>query len=252
MEFETILISGATSGIGKALAEMLAAKGKSILITGRREERLIRLAEDLRSKGANVHVGVFDVRDRGAVAKFVAEIPDEFRKIRVLINNAGLAAGLGPVQDGDPDDWERMIDTNIKGLLFMTKAIIPLMEHIPGAQIVNLGSVAGREVYPNGNVYCASKHAVDAITRSMRIDLLPLGIRVSSVSPGLVNTEFSLVRFNGDAERAAQAYAGLEPLLGDDIADAVRYIIETPYRITIGDMLIFPSAQASSRDVIRK
>jgi 3-hydroxy acid dehydrogenase/malonic semialdehyde reductase len=252
MEFETILISGATSGIGKAVAEMLATKGKSILITGRREERLIRLAEDLRNKGANVHVGVFDVRDRGAVAKFAAEIPDEFRKIRVLINNAGLAAGFGPIHDGDPDDWERMIDTNIKGLLFMTKAIIPFMEHVPGAQIVNLGSVAGREVYPNGNVYCASKHAVDAITRSMRIDLLPLGIRVSSVSPGLVNTEFSLVRFNGDAERAAQVYAGFEPLLSEDIADAVRYIIEAPYRITIGDLLIFPSAQASSRDVIRK
>ena len=252
MEYETILISGATSGIGKALAEMLAKNGKSLLITGRREERLMQLADELREKGAKVHAGVFDVRDRLAVAKFVAEIPDEFRRIRVLINNAGLAAGLGPIQDGDPDDWEQMIDTNIKGLLYMSKAIIPLMENVPGAQIVNLGSVAGREVYPNGNVYCASKHAVDAITRSMRIDLLPLGIRVSSVSPGLVNTEFSLVRFKGDSKRASQVYEGFEPLLSEDIADAVRYIIEAPHRITIGDILIFPSAQASSRDVIRK
>jgi 3-hydroxy acid dehydrogenase/malonic semialdehyde reductase len=252
MEYETILISGATSGIGKALAEMLAKNGKSLLITGRREERLMQLADELREKGAKVHAGVFDVRDRLAVAKFVAEIPDEFRKIRVLINNAGLAAGLGPIQDGDPDDWEQMIDTNIKGLLYMSKAIIPLMENVPGAQIVNLGSVAGREVYPNGNVYCASKHAVEAITRSMRIDLLPMGIRVSSVSPGLVNTEFSLVRFKGDSKRASQVYEGFEPLLSEDIADAVRYIIEAPHRITIGDILIFPSAQASSRDVIRK
>jgi NADP-dependent 3-hydroxy acid dehydrogenase YdfG len=163
-----------------------------------------------------------------------------------------LAAGLGPIQDGNLNHWEQMIDTNIKGLLYMSKAIIPLMENVPGAQIVNLGSVAGREVYPNGNVYCASKHAVDAITRSMRIDLLPLGIRVSSVSPGLVNTEFSLVRFKGDSKRASQVYEGFEPLLSEDIADAVRYIIEAPHRITIGDILIFPSAQASSRDVIRK
>ena len=169
-----------------------------------------------------------------------------------MINNAGLAAGLSAVQDGDPDDWDQMIDTNVKGLLYLSRAVIPLLEKVEGAQIVNVSSIAGREVYPNGNVYCASKFAVEALTKGMRIDLLPKGIRVSSISPGMVETEFSLVRFKGDAERAANVYKGLKPLLPEDIAESIRYIIESPFRISIADMLIFPTVQASSRDVLRE
>jgi NADP-dependent 3-hydroxy acid dehydrogenase YdfG len=252
MKNETILISGATSGIGKATAELLAKTGRSIILTGRRFERLEKLKSELEAKGAEVFIASFDIRNRKETEEFVDSIPDAFRNIRVLINNAGLAAGLGAVQDGDPDDWDQMIDTNVKGLLYLSRAVIPLMETTQGAQIVNVSSIAGKEVYPNGNVYCASKFAVDALTKGMRIDLLPKGIRVSSVCPGMVETEFSLVRFKGDAERAANVYKGLQPLLPEDIAESIRYIIESPFRISIADMLIFPNVQASSRDVLRE
>jgi NADP-dependent 3-hydroxy acid dehydrogenase YdfG len=163
-----------------------------------------------------------------------------------------LAAGLSGIQDGDFSDWDSMIDTNVKGLLYTTEAILPFLKRTTGAHIVNMGSIAGKEVYANGNVYCASKHAVDALTRSMRIDLLPLGIKVSSVSPGMVETEFSLVRFKGDAERASAVYQGLEPLKPEDIAEAVKYIITAPKHVTVADIVLFPSAQASSRDVVRQ
>lgn len=252
MKNETIIISGATSGIGKATAELLAKHGRSLILTGRRTERLEILKTELEAKGAEVFIASFDIRNRKETEEFVDSIPAAFRNVRVLINNAGLAAGLGAVQDGDPDDWDQMIDTNVKGLLYLSRAVIPLMETTEGAQIVNVSSIAGKEVYPNGNVYCASKFAVDALTKGMRIDLLPKGIRVSSVCPGMVETEFSLVRFKGDTERAANIYKGLQPLLAEDIAESIRYIIESPYRITIADLIIFPNAQASSRDFIRK
>lgn len=252
MKNETILISGATSGIGKATAELLAKTGRLLILTGRRIERLEILKSELESKGAEIFIASFDIRNRKETEQFVDSIPDVFRNIRVLINNAGLAAGLAAVQDGDPDDWDQMIDTNVKGLLYLSRAVIPLLEKVEGAQIVNVSSIAGKEVYPNGNVYCASKFAVDALTKSMRIDLLPKGIRVSSVCPGMVETEFSLVRFKGDAQRATNVYKGLQPLHAEDIAEAIRYIIESPFRISIADMLIFPTIQASSRDVLRE
>lgn len=249
---ETILISGATSGIGRATAKIFAKPGRKIIITGRRKELLASLEEELIEQGAEVYIAQFDVRIKTEVETFFKELPPNFENIRVLINNAGLAAGMDFIQNGDTDDWDQMIDTNVKGLLYLTRAAIAFLEKTEGAQIVNVGSIAGREVYPKGNVYCATKHAVDALTRSMRIDLHEKGIRVSSVNPGLVETEFSLVRFKGDEERANAVYNGLEPLVGEDIAETIRYIVESPFRISIADLTIFAAAQASSRDVIRK
>jgi 3-hydroxy acid dehydrogenase / malonic semialdehyde reductase len=251
MNQETILISGATSGIGEACARIFARAGRNLILLGRRQDRLEKLSSEIKALGAEVFISSFDIRSREQVEAFVTQIPEAFKSIRVLVNNAGLAAGLEPIQDGNPDDWDRMIDTNVKGLLYLSKAIIPLMSGVNGAQIVNVSSIAGTEVYPAGNVYAASKHAVDAITRSMRIDLLPLGIRVSSVSPGLVETEFSIVRFHGDEDRANKVYQGIEPLTGADIAELVRYIVEAPFRITIADIVVFPDRQGSSRDVRR-
>lgn len=251
MEKETILISGATSGIGEACAKLFANTNRKLILTGRRGDRLQQLALDLSEQGAEIYTAVFDVRSAAQVAEFAATIPVAFQNIRVLVNNAGLASGLNPIQDGLLDNWDRMIDTNLKGLLYLTKAIIPFLKKVDAAQIINVGSIAGKEVYPNGNVYCASKHAVDALTRSMRIDLLNEGIRVSSVNPGLVETEFSLVRFDGDRERANQVYRDIEALQAEDIADAIRYMIESPKRINVADMVIFPACQASSRDVRR-
>jgi NADP-dependent 3-hydroxy acid dehydrogenase YdfG len=249
---ETIVITGASSGIGKACAEALTAPGKRFILTARRNERLLELAAELEKGGAMVWTHVLDVRLREACQEWATQIPESFRNIRVLINNAGLAAGLSGIQDGDFSDWDSMIDTNVKGLLYTTEAILPFLKQAPGAHIVNMGSIAGKEVYANGNVYCASKHAVDALTRSMRIDLLPLGIKVSSVSPGMVETEFSLVRFKGDAERASAVYQGLEPLKPEDIAEAVKYIVNAPKHVTVADIVLFPAAQASSRDVLRQ
>ena len=252
MKNETILISGASSGIGKATAMLLAQSGRNLILTGRRSDRLTELKNELELLGVQVFTGVFDIQSRKETEAFVSTIPEEFQSIRVLVNNAGLAAGLSSIQDGDIDDWDQMIDTNLKGLLYLTKGLIPLLSKVEGAQIINIGSIAGKEVYPNGNVYCATKHAVDALTRAMRIDLLPLNIRVSSVSPGMVETEFSLVRFKGDVDRASSVYKGMEPLKAEDIADTIKYIIDSPYRVTIGDILILPSAQAASRDVKRE
>lgn len=250
-KLETIVITGASSGIGRACAQILAGPGKQFVLTARREERLQDLASDLQELGASVWTYSLDVRSREACQKWAQEIPDSFRNVRVLINNAGLAAGLAGIQDGEVSDWDQMIDTNVKGLLYTTEAILPYLKQCAGAQIINMGSIAGREVYANGNVYCASKHAVDALTRSMRIDLLPLGIRVSSVSPGMVETEFSLVRFKGDAERASKVYEGIHPLKPEDVAAAVNYIINAPRHVTVADIVLFPAAQASSRDVLR-
>jgi NADP-dependent 3-hydroxy acid dehydrogenase YdfG len=249
---ETIVITGASSGIGKACAQLLAAPGKRFILTARRYERLEALAAELTKAGAKVWIQSLDVRSREACQQWANQIPKAFRGIRVLLNNAGLAAGLSSIQDGDVSDWDQMIDTNVKGLLYVTEAILPFLKQSPGAHIVNVGSIAGREVYANGNVYCASKHAVDALTRSMRIDLLPLGIKVSSVSPGMVETEFSLVRFKGDSDRAASVYSGIDPLKPEDVAEAVKYIVNAPSHVTVADIVLFPAAQASSRDVLRQ
>ena len=252
MKNETILISGATSGIGKATAELLARTGRSLILTGRRIERLEKLKSELEAKGASVFIASFDIRNRKETEKFVDSIPAAFRNIRVLINNAGLAAGLSAVQDGNPDDWDQMIDTNVKGLLYLSRAVIPLLEKVEGAQIVNVSSIAGKEVYPNGNVYCATKHAVDSLNKAMRIDLLPHKIKVTAIHPGAVDTEFSEVRFKGDKDRAKKVYEGYEPLHAQDIAEVIWFAASRPAHVNINDLLVMPSAQASTSHLLRE
>lgn len=245
------LITGATAGIGRACAEKFASHKHDLIITGRREKRLTELATELKSKyGVQVLTLKFDIRNKVEVDKAVDKIPSDW-KIEILINNAGLAAGLSPIQDGSTDDWEQMIDTNVKGLLFISKAIIPKMIKQGKGHIINIGSIAGKEVYPKGNVYCASKHAVDALTKGMRLDLLPHGIKVSQVAPGLVETEFSLVRFKWDKEIAEKVYQGYQPLNGEDIADAAYYIASLPDHVNINDLIIMPTAQANATTVLK-
>lgn len=246
-------ITGATAGIGQATAELFAENGYNIIITGRRKERLDAFAAQLK-KAHNVDVLPlnFDVRNLKEVEAAIASIPDDWRKINVLVNNAGLAAGLNPIQEGLTDDWERMIDTNIKGLLYMTRSLAPVMIQNGFGHIVNIGSIAGKEVYANGNVYCATKHAVDALSKAMRIDLLPHGIKVTAVNPGMVETEFSLVRFNGDDERAKNVYKGLEPLRAEDIAETIYWIATRPAHVNINDIVIMPAVQANATTTIRK
>jgi NADP-dependent 3-hydroxy acid dehydrogenase YdfG len=242
----TILITGASSGIGKACAEKLANTGHQLILTARRADRLNTLAEELRAKGSKVYTSVLDVRDRAACEAFVNEIPAEFRKIRVLINNAGLAVGRGPIQDGLTDDWNRMIDTNVKGLLYVSRAVAPILIHNGSGHIVNIGSIAGKEVYPGGNVYCASKHAVDALSKAMRIDLISKNIKVTNIAPGAAETEFSLVRFKGDEQTAKDVYNGFDPLVASDIAETIYFVVTRPAHVNINDLTIMPSAQASS------
>jgi 3-hydroxy acid dehydrogenase / malonic semialdehyde reductase len=246
------LITGATAGIGKATAELFATNKINLILTGRRKERLVVLEKELRSKfGIEVLTLCFDVQKLAEVTQALDSIPQNWKPISILVNNAGLAMGLGPIQEGNTNDWEQMIDTNIKGLLYVTRHISPWMAANKNGHIVNISSIAGTQTYPNGNVYCATKHAVVGLSKSMRIDLLPYGIRVSSISPGMVETEFSLVRFNGDAERAKKPYEGLAPLLAEDIADAVWYAVSRPSHVTINDIEITPTAQANVRDTIR-
>lgn len=250
---KTVFITGASAGIGEACAYNLAESGYRLVLCARRADRLQELAESLRNKfGSEVHTVVLDVRDRLAVQKTWEELPDNWKKIDVLINNAGLSQGLDPIQTGDLDDWDRMIDTNIKGLLYVTHAVLPSMVEAESGHIVNIGSIAGKEVYPSGNVYCATKHAVDALSKGMRIDLLPYGIKVTAIHPGMVETEFSLVRFKGDADRAQAVYHNLEPLLAEDIAEAVHFVLSRPAHVTINDMLIMPTIQANSTQIHRK
>lgn len=240
------LITGATSGIGSATAHKLAQNGFNVIITGRRNDLLDNLKKELGIKyKADVFTMNFDIRDQKAIDRLIDEIPEKWRKIDVLINNAGLAAGFNPIQDGDLDDWEQMIDTNIKGLLYITRKVAPIMIANCHGHIVNIGSIAGKEVYENGNVYCATKAAVDALTKAMRIDLVDYNIKVTSIDPGAVITEFSLVRFKGDKDRAAKVYDGFTPLFAEDIADAILYVITRPPHVNITDMLITPTAQAS-------
>ena len=242
---KTALITGATSGIGKATAKRLAEEGFQLVICGRRQERLDELLQEL---GAitEVHCLNFDVRDKDAVFKAVESIPAAFAKIDVLINNAGNAHGLDSIENGSMEDWDTMIDINVKGLLYVSKAIIPKMIAQKSGHIINIGSTAAKEVYPNGNVYCASKHAVDALNQGMRIDLNQYGIRVGGIHPGMVETEFSEVRFKGDKERAAKVYQGFKPLRAEDIADIIHFVVSRPYHVNIADLVVMSTAQASS------
>ncbi|TDD78300.1 SDR family NAD(P)-dependent oxidoreductase [Flavobacterium caseinilyticum] len=242
---KTALVTGATSGIGKATAQILAKNNYKIILCGRREDRLKDLEKEL-SEFTEVHTLSFDVRDKKAVFDSINSIPEAFSTIDVLINNAGNAHGLDPIQNGDLDDWDAMIDINVKGLLYVSKAIIPQMIERKSGHIINIGSVAGKEVYPNGNVYCASKHAVDALNQGMRMDLSPYGIRVGAINPGAVETEFSEVRFKGDTDRAANVYQGFTPLLPEDIADIIHFVVSRPYHVNIADLLVFPTAQAAA------
>jgi NADP-dependent 3-hydroxy acid dehydrogenase YdfG len=239
------LVTGATSGIGQATARILAKNNYKIILCGRRKDRLEELKNEL-SEFTEAYTLSFDVRDKKAVFESIDSLPEAFSKIDVLINNAGNAHGLDSIQNGDLDDWDAMIDINVKGLLYVSKAIIPKMIEQKSGHIINIGSIAGKEVYPNGNVYCASKHAVDALNQSMRMDLNPYGIRVGAIHPGMVETEFSEVRFKGDIERAANVYKGIEALQPEDIADIIHFVVSRPYHVNIADLIVFPTAQASA------
>lgn len=244
------LITGATSGIGEATARLLAQNAFNLIISGRRKDRLEKLQTEL-SSHSKVIMLQFDVSKKDEVFNKIGSLPADWQSVDILINNAGNAHGLAPIQEGSMDDWEAMLDINVKGLLYVSKAIIPAMIKKGSGHIINIGSIAGKEVYPNGNVYCASKYAVDAISQGMRIDLNPYGIKVSEINPGLVNTEFSLVRFKGDSEKAENVYKGMEPLSGHDVAELILFIITRPPHVNIADTIIFPTAQASSTIVKR-
>ncbi len=242
---ETALITGATSGIGRETARVFAENGIRLVLCGRRRDRLESLFNELSSR-TEVALLEFDIRDREAVARAVNSLPESFSNISILINNAGNAHGLDPIDQGSLDDWDAMIDINVKGLLYITRAILPSMVNRKQGHIINIGSTAGKEVYPRGNVYCASKHAVDAINQAMRIDLNDHGIRVGAVNPGLVETEFSNVRFKGDTERANSVYKGFQPLTPRDIAEIIYFVINRPPHVNIADLVVMPTAQASS------
>ncbi|HRG38105.1 MAG TPA: SDR family oxidoreductase [Bacteroidia bacterium] len=245
-------ITGATAGIGKSTAEIFAKNGYNLIITGRRKDRLEAFSKLLKdTHKIDVLSLNFDVRNLKEVQEAVKSIPDNWKKINVLVNNAGLAVGLNSIQEGVTDDWDRMIDTNIKGLLYMTRTLVPLMTANGFGHIVNLGSIAGKEVYANGNVYCATKHAVDALSKSMRIDLLPHHIKVTAIHPGMVETEFSIVRFKGDEEKAKNVYKGVQPLTPDDIAETIYWTASRPSHVNINDIIIMPTIQASATTVLR-
>ena len=245
MNTKIALITGATSGIGKASAITLAKMGYDIIATGRRKDRLDELETELPA-GVRYYPLVFDVRDREKVRDILGNLPADWAAVDVLINNAGNAHGLDPIQTGSLDDWDAMMDINVKGLLYVSKAISPGMTERKSGMIINIGSIAGKEVYPNGNVYCGSKHAVDAITKGMRMDLNPFGIKVIGIHPGLVETEFSLVRFKGDEKRAETVYQGYEPLVAQDIADIVEFVVNRPAHVVLADIVVLPTAQAAA------
>jgi len=249
---KTALVTGATSGIGKATAFMLAKHNYNLIITGRRLKRLQDFEKELKEE-FNIEVLIlnFDIRDRKETKKQIENIPDSFKNIDVLINNAGLASGLDLIHEADIDDWEKMIDTNVKGLLYISRAIMPGMVERKSGHIVNISSIAGKETYFKGNVYCATKHAVEALTKAMRIDMLPFGIKVTSIAPGAVNTEFSFVRLS-DKEAADKVYEGFNPLYAQDIADSVEFAVTRPAHVNINDILIMPTAQANSSHLHKK
>ena len=247
------LITGATSGIGDACANVFARERYDVIITGRRLERLEKLSAYLKFEyNVNVHILCFDVRNRDEAVSSLESLPGEWRKINVLVNNAGLSQGLEPFQQGSYDDWDTMIDTNVKGLLYVSKVVANWMISNGCGHIINLGSIAGKEVYANGNVYCATKHAVDALSKAMRIDLLPHGIKVTAVHPGAVETEFSEVRFKGDKARAKKVYEGFEPLVAADVAETVWFAASRPAHVNINDMIVMPTAQSGGSNIFRK
>jgi len=242
---KTAFITGATSGIGKSTAIHFALKGINLVLCGRRQDRLDALKKEL-GKEVQVYTLNFDIRNKENVQEAVDSLPKEFSQIDILVNNAGNAHGLDTIQEGSVDDWDAMLDINVKGLLYVSKALIPQMVARKSGHIINIGSTAGKEVYPKGNVYCASKHAVDAINQGMRIDLNGTGVRVGAVNPGLVETEFSNVRFKGDEDRADNVYKGFQPLKPEDIADIIYFVVTRPYHVNIADLVVMPTAQASS------
>lgn len=245
---KTAFITGATSGIGQATAEIFAKNNINLVLCGRRLDRLVTLQKKLQ-KFTEIYILNFDVSDKNSVFTAVDSLPEKFQTIDVLLNNAGNAHGLHPIHKGDTDDWEAMIDINIKGLLYVTKAISPRMVERKAGQIINIGSISAKEVYEGGNVYCATKHAVDALNKGMRMDLSKYGIRVSAIHPGLVDTEFSTVRFKGDVDKADNVYKGFEALKAHDIADLIHFVVTRPYHVNISDILILPNAQASGTQI---
>ena len=249
---KTILITGATSGIGLACARKFAENGDRLILTGRNEQRLAEVKKELTEKGTEVLTLAFDVRDREKAEKYIAELPAEWQTIDVLVNNAGLALGLEPEYEGNLDDWETMIDTNIKGLLTMTRLIVPGMIERNSGHIINVGSVAGDAAYAGGNVYCATKAAVKALSDGLRIDVANTAVRVTNLKPGLVETNFSNIRFYGDTDRAANVYKGIKPLTGDDIADVAVFAANAPAHVQIAEVLILATHQASGSVIVRK
>jgi len=245
----TVLVTGASSGIGRACAEAFARAGARLLLCARRGDRLTELADSL---DAEVRTLPLDVRDRAAVSAAVDGLDDGWRNVDVLVNNAGLAVGFGPLQDNDPADWDRMIDTNITGLLNVTHAVVPAMVRRGHGHVINIGSIAGRQTYPNGAVYCATKAAVDRITTGLRMDLLGKGVRVSTVDPGAVETEFSVVRFSGDHDRAERVYEGMTPLTADDVAETVVWVADRPAHVQVAEVVLLPTDQAAATQIARR
>lgn len=245
------LITGATSGIGKATAEAFAEVGIDLIICGRRVEKLLEVSESLSTK-VKVMTLQFDVRNRTEVQTAIASLPDVWKNIDILVNNAGNAHGMGRLEDGDLDDWDAMIEGNVKGLLYVSKAVIPLLKARGKSHIINLSSIAGKQTYINGGVYCATKAAVEVLSESMRLELTEFGVKVTNVAPGAVETDFSLVRFKGDQERAEKVYEGFDPLQAADIADAILYAVMAPARVTIADITILASSQAAATTIYRK
>lgn len=253
LENKIVFITGATAGIGEACAVDFAKEGANLILCARRKEKLESLVESIKKNyGVKIYSFVLDVRDREAVKKEISVLPDEWKQIDILVNNAGLAKGFGKVDDGDVDAWEQMIDTNVKGLLYITRQVLPLMASRKEGHVINIGSVAGHEVYPNGNVYCATKFAVDALSKGIRLDMLDKKIKVTTISPGLVETEFSEVRFSGDKERAKQVYKGFKPLVAEDISDLVLFAATRPQHVNINEIVVTPTAQGSSTMVLRE
>ncbi|PPL04364.1 SDR family oxidoreductase [Parapedobacter indicus] len=253
MSKKTAFITGASAGIGEACASVLAREGYDLLLAARRIDRLTELSDRLiATYGIKTHLLALDVRNADEVFSTFSNLPSEWQQVDVLINNAGLSQGLDPIQEGDIGDWDRMIDTNLKGLLYVTRAVAPIMAARNEGHIINIGSIAGKEVYPNGNVYCATKYAVDALTKGMRIDLLNKHVKVTAIHPGMVETEFSVVRFKGDEERAAAVYQNLEPLVANDIAEAVWFAVSRPRHVNINDLVIMPTAQATATLTVRE
>jgi len=253
MSKKKAFITGASAGIGEACASVFAREGYDLLLAARRIDRLSEISDRLtRAHGIKTHLLALDVRNADEVFSTFSNLPGEWQQVDILVNNAGLSQGLDPIHEGDIGDWDRMIDTNIKGLLYVTRAVAPIMVARGEGHIINIGSIAAKEVYPNGNVYCATKHAVDALTKGMRIDLLDKHIKVTSIHPGMVETEFSIVRFKGDRDRASAVYKNLEPLVADDIAEAVWFAASRPKHVNINDLVIMPTAQASATLTVRE